>query len=378
MAEILLNENKNQTISINKHQLPIRVLHCVAGLDRGGYETFIMNIYRKIDKTKVQFDFLYSFDGVFNDEILSMGGKLYKIPFITEKGPFVYKKAVDHFLNKHTEYKIVHSHMDKFSGLIMKCAKNAKIPVRISHSHSTKNEGGLAFQIVKNYYGKMIDKNCTHRFACSKAAYDFLFNKNDNAKIINNGIDLGKFQKPDNRDIQTFTIVNVARFTKAKNHEFLIGIFNQVKELEPTSRLILAGTGPLQSIIKEKVANLNLTENIEFLNDCEDIPQLLSIADVFCMPSLFEGLPVSLVEAQGAGLPCVISENVPEDVNISGNVEFLSLEKDSATWAKELLKFKGRNRFDNAEKIIEKGFDALTTAKELEEFYINKYEEELY
>ncbi len=179
----------------NNTKAPIKVLHVVAGLGRGGYETFIMNVFRKIDTSKVMFDFLYSFDGVYSEEIIKLGGSIYKIPFITQNGPIAYKQSVLKFIKGHPEYTIIHSHMDKFSGLIMKLAKSANVPTRIAHSHSTKNEGGYVYNLVKNYYGKSISNNCTHRFACSQNAYLWLFgNNNKNKYIVKNAIDLNKFK----------------------------------------------------------------------------------------------------------------------------------------------------------------------------------------
>lgn len=173
---------------------PIRILHFVAGIGIGGYETFIMNVYRNIDRNKVQFDFFYSFDGAYKEEILSLGGKVFKAPFITEVGPFEYRKSIIDFLNKHPEYKIVHSHMDKFSGLVMEVAKKCEVPVRIAHSHSTKNEGGLLYNVVKNYYGRKINSNANYRFACSTQALKWLYgDEAENNYIIKNGIDLSKF-----------------------------------------------------------------------------------------------------------------------------------------------------------------------------------------
>ncbi len=350
---------------------PIRILHCVAGLGRGGYETFIMNVYRKIDKSKVQFDFLYSFDGVFNDEIQAMGGKLYKIPFITQKGPFAYANAVSEFFNQHKEYKIVHSHMDKFSGLIMKLAKKANIKVRIAHSHSTKNEGGILYQTIKNYYGSMLNKNCTHCFACSEQAYNWMFKNNQqNKKIVRNAIDLSRFSNKSDSDKSAFTITNIGRFVKAKNHTFLIDIFSQVKKLVPTAQLILAGTGVLQQTIKEKAKSLNIEESVTFLNDCDDIPELLSKTDVFCMPSLFEGLGIALVEAQAAGVPCIASDTIPKEADVSGQTVFISLQKPAEYWAREILKFKGAKRQNNHDKIKSKGYDINQTAQMLQQFYL--------
>ena len=353
---------------------PIRVLHCVAGLGRGGYETFIMNVYRHIDRTKVQFDFLYSFDGIFVEEIKQLGGRVYQIPFITQKGPFVYRNAVCDFFKTHKEYRIVHSHMDKFSGLIMECAKKYDIPVRISHSHSVKNEGGLTFHIVKNYYGKKIMPYCTDKMACSEAAYRWLFGTDTKPLVVKNGVDTVKFINRDNRNQEVFTVANVGRFVEAKNHTFLIDIFHEVYRLDRSARLILAGTGALQDEIRKKVRSLELEDAVTFLGDCNDVAQLLTTVDVLCMPSLFEGLPVSLIETQSAGVPCVISDRIPREVDVTGTVTFLPLEAGISRWVKEILLHKSEKRVDNRQKIVDAGYDIRYTAKYLQDYYLQKEE----
>ncbi len=346
----------------------IRVLHCMAGLGRGGYETLIMNIYRKIDRDKIQFDFLYSFDGIYCEEIESLGGRLYKIPFITQQGPFGYRKDLLNFFASHPEYRIVHSHMDKFSGLVMECAKIKGVPVRIAHSHNTDSEGGLIYHAVKDYYGKKIKNSATHRIACSKAAGKWLFGEDD-FLILKNGIDGEKYRGADNRDQQYFTIGHVGRFTQQKNHTFLIDIFQKLLENKSEARLLLAGTGPLSEEIKRKTEKLGIAERVTFFGDVEDIPGFLSRCDVFCLPSLFEGLGIALVEAQAAGLYCVASDSVPRDVNFSGCVEFLPLSAPRDKWASRIEKQGSKGRRDNLDKLFASGYDISRSASFLQEYY---------
>lgn len=356
---------------MNTRKEPIRILQCLASLDRGGAETFIMNVYRGIDRSLVQFDFLYSFDGVYKDEIEQLGGRLYQIPFITQCGPFAYRKHVMRVLHEHPEYHIIHSHMDKFSGLIMECARKQNIPVRIAHSHSTRNEGGILFQLVKNYYGNKIAANCTDRFACSEKAAAWLFgNQSSNAVIVKNGVDLSRYSGQDHRDPNAFTICAIGRFVPVKNHTFLIDVFAQAYQLDSTSRLVLAGSGALIDTIKEKVNTLGLAEVVTFLGDCNNIPQLLEQVDVLCMPSLFEGLPIVTVEAQSAGVPCVVSDTITREINITDSVTFLSLTDDPTTWAKELLRQKGKPKPDNRDKVTQHGYNISATIQQLQNFYL--------
>lgn len=350
---------------------PVRILHCVVGMNRGGIEGLLMNIYRLIDKTKVQFDFLVSLDGIYDDEIKSLGGKIYKMPFISEVGPFKYEKNLTCFFYEHKEYTAVHAHMDKFGGAVMKCAKNANVPFRIVHSHNIKNEGNFIIKAVKNYYGRFV-KHSTHFFACSSEAAKWMFPRHyQKAVIIKNGIIASKFSAEDNRDKNLFTICNIARFSQQKNHGFLIEIFSELYKQDNTSRLVLAGTGELMPQIKAKAKALGVLPYITFLGDVENVQKLLTTVDVFCLPSLFEGLGIVLIEAQAAGVKCVASAEVPAESNVSGEVLYLPLTLSPQQWAAEILKLKNSLRTNNIQKIIDKGYDISSSTKQLEEFYLN-------
>ncbi len=352
----------------------IRILHCVAGVGRGGYEALIMNVYRHIDTDKVQFDFLYSFDGVYKEEIEKLGGKLYKIPFITQCGPFAYANNLDKFFKEHPEYKIVHSHMDKFSGIVMKCAKKHNVPVRIAHSHNTANEGNFIYHIVKDYYGKMVNPNCTHRFACSDEAAKWMFkDKADSALIVKNGVDLSRFAFKDTTDKDKFTICCVARFTQQKNHSFLIDVFKKICDKKQNARLLLAGSGPLKKQTEQKAESLGLKDKVEFLGDVSDVPSLLYKSDVFCLPSLFEGLGIVFIEAQSCGVKCVASDNVPKEAKVSDDISFLSLDKGAQFWADYILNLDVSSKKDNSQSVRQRGYDIANTAKILEDFYIENW-----
>lgn len=364
--------SENYNVQLNKTE-PIRILHCVAGIGRGGYETYIMNLYRNIDRTKVQFDFLYSFGGVYKKEIEALGGRLYKIPFITEKGPFVYTKAVRNFFREHPEYKIVHSHMDKFSGLILREAKNAGIPVRISHSHSIANAGLIIYQIVKNYYGIMIEPNCTDRFACSMDAGKWLFGDRDDVVVIKNGISLENFKAEDKRDKDNFVITCVGRLAPEKNHTFLLDIFKEVYSRKNNARLKIAGSGTEENKLREKADKLGIAHAVEFMGDCDTVYDILHQSDVMCLPSLFEGLGIVFVEAQACGVKCVASDRVPQEAKVSDDITFLPLEKGAEYWAEEILKLDVSEKKNNHQRIKECGYDISEVAEKVQKFYMEKY-----
>ena len=364
---------ENNNVQLNKNE-PIRILHCVAGIGRGGYETYIMNLYRNIDRTKVQFDFLYSFGGVYRKEIEALGGRIYKIPFITEKGPFVYTNAVRKFFKEHPEYKIVHSHMDKFSGLIMREAKRAGVPVRISHSHSVANAGLLIYQIVKNFYGIMIKPNCTHRFACSKEAGEWLFGKDrDDVVVIKNGINLKNFTVNDAREKDKFVVSCVGRLAPEKNHTFLLDVFSRVYAEKPNAQLVLVGDGTEREKLENKAKALGIADAVVFMGDCDNVYEVLNRSDVMCLPSLFEGLGIVFIEAQACGVKCIASDRVPMEAKVSDDITFLPLEKGADYWAEEILKIGDYSKKDNHARIRECGYDINEVAERVQKFYIDKY-----
>lgn len=326
---------------------PLRVLHVVVNMNRGGAETLIMNLYRNIDRSKVQFDFLTCKEGVFDEEIVKLGGKVHRIPYVTDVGHRGYIKALNTFFSSHPQYKIVHSHMDKMSGLVLRSAKKARVPVRIAHSHNTSSEGGATAKIYKWYAGKSIGTCATHLLACSNAAARWLFaDKADTAKILKNGIDCDRFlfrpeiRKQVRKELQieqeAFVIGHVGRFAYQKNHTYLIDLFAQLTQFRPNSILLLAGEGPLRLEMEKKVKDLNMENHIRFLGVRSDIERILQAFDVFVFPSIHEGLPVTLVEAQGVGLPCIISDAITKEVDLGMNlVEHVPLA-DKMAWIEKM------------------------------------------
>jgi glycosyltransferase involved in cell wall biosynthesis len=362
---------------------PIRILHVVVNMNRGGAETLIMNLYRNIDRSKLQFDFLTCKEGVFDTEIIEMGGLIHRIPYVTDVGHSKYIKALDDFFTSHLEYQIVHSHMDKMSGFVLRSAKKAGIPVRIAHSHSTKNEGGLAAKVYKWYAGRCILHYATHFLACSTSAAQWLFvKKNDKAIILKNGIECEHFSFSSevrsrvreelklNQD--DFVVGHVGRFCHPKNHSFLLEIFAEFEKVYSDSVLILAGDGPLRSDIEKKVENLNLGNRVKFLGVRSDINRLLQAFDVFVFPSIYEGAPVTLIEAQGSGLPCVISDVITTEVDMGIQlIEYTSL-LDLKLWVEKIKRTAERNvpRQLSTESISQKGFNIKVTSRWMQGFYL--------
>lgn len=362
---------------------PLRVLHVVVNMNRGGAETLIMSLYRNIDRTKVQFDFLTCKEGVFDEEIVELGGKVYRIPYVSNIGHFGYVKALNAFFHSHKKYKIVHSHMDKMSGFVLRSAKKAGVPIRIAHSHNTSSEGGKAAKAYKSYAGRFILTTSTHLLACSNLAANWLFaNKAEQARILKNGIDCNQFAfSPDVREQvreelqlpqDNFVIGHVGRFAHQKNHSFLIDVFVELMKDKPDSILVLAGDGPLRAEIEAKVRGLKIENNVKFLGIRSDINRLLQVFDVFVFPSFHEGLPVTLVEAQGAGLPCVISKEITKEVDLGINLVEYSVLEDRMMWVEKIKKIAVSHIRRNipASSLADKGYDIKNTAKWTQEYYM--------
>ena len=338
----------------------------------------IMNYYRHIDRTKIQFDFLTHRDGKkdYDDEIQKLGGKIYHLPPLNPLDKKGYLKKLDDFFREHPEYKIVHSHLDCMSTYPLRAAKKYGVPVRIAHSHNTSQERNLKY-LVKLYSRSLIPKYATDFFACGEEAGKWMF-KNRPFIVMRNAIDAEKFvynlevaqQKKEELGIEDkFVLGHIGRFNLQKNHEFLVDIFNEVCKQNENTVLLLIGTGELEEKIHEKVRNLGLNEKVMFLGVREDIPELMQAMDVFVFPSLFEGLPVTLIEAQAAGLPCVVSGTITKEIDIAENIAFITLEKSTKEWAGKILKdrYLRKNELDT---IRENKFDIYENVIWLERFYI--------
>lgn len=363
---------------------PLKVLHVVVNMNRGGAETLIMNLYRNIDRSKVQFDFLTCKQGVFDSEIRKLGGEIHRIPYVSDIGHSGFSRELQHFFETHREYKIVHSHLDKMSGIVIMAAKRAGVPIRIAHSHNTESEGGLLTKMYKWYAGSRIHLQATHYYACSEAAADWMFRgESDKAYILKNGIELDRFQfSQATRDFirkemqinkETLVLGHVGRFLHQKNHLFLLDIFAELNKQMPNSLLLLVGDGPLKTAIREKIKALHVAEKVKLLGVRSDINALLHAMDLFVFPSFHEGLPVTLVEAQGAGLPCFISDRITKEVDLgAGLIEHIPLTGTN-DWVQQIIQSKKQIRSRNVDHDVfsRKGYDIRNTVKEMQSTYLS-------
>lgn len=366
---------------------PIHVLVLDTVMDRGGAEAMIMNYMRNIDRDIIKFDFLTNRDyrAAYEDEIESLGGKVYHMCPMYPKYFGQYKREVREFLKEHPEYKIIHSNLEERSYFALKEAKKLGIPVRISHSHNRPIGFNIKL-IVRYYFRFMLKYYNTHMFSCGIEAGDWLYGKKNRDKVIimNNAIDAKQYTYDVDKAARMrealgvenkLVIGHVGRFFPQKNHAFLIDIFYEIHKKNSDAVLLLVGGGELndelKNQIRQKVKNLGLEDAVQFLGVRDDVGDVMQAFDLFLLPSLFEGLPVTMVEAQASGLPCVISDKVPIQCDITGNVKVVKLEDNPKVWADEVLGFvDGFEREDTFDKISKAGFDIKENAKWLQEFYV--------
>lgn len=364
---------------------PIRVLQVLGGLNRGGAETMIMNLYRAIDKAEVQFDFVIhnEDENAYVDEIKSLGGKVYVFPQFTFKNYFSYRRYWDAFLREHKEYKILHSHVRSYAIFFIRIAKKKGLKT-IVHSHSTSNGSGLKARI-KSVLQLPLRKESDYLFACSKISGEWLFGKKAihslNYRMIKNAIDTNRYRvdAPTRNEYRkqfgaTNRIVygHIGRLSEPKNHRFLLEIFKDIKRKAPDSLLMIVGEGSYRPQIELWIHELDLAESVVMTGARSDIPQLLSAMDVFLFPSLWEGLPVTVVEAQAAGLPCLVSDKVTSEVAVSKAVTYLPIENGTECWVDCAISSIGK-RYDVIDDIKSAGFDVNNSAMELIEVYRSIY-----
>lgn len=362
----------------------IRVLQCVNRMDRAGLETMLMNYYRNIDRSKVQFDFLThrSTKGAYDDEIVKMGGKIYYAPRLMPYNIFKYRKYMKKLFEENN-YVIVHSHIDTMSFFPLREAKRNNIKYRISHSHTSKLD--FDFKLPIKYYCKIfINEFSNIRLSCGNRAGKFLY-KNLDFKIVNNAIDCEKFKFDENvrkkiRDKfnisnSTTVIGHVGRYIYIKNQEFLIEVFHHYLKLNPDSLLLLVGMGEDEQKLKEKVKKLNIEKNVLFLINRNDTNDLYQIMDYFVMPSLFEGVPLVAIEAQSNGLPCILSDKISDESRICNNLSFLDLKLGAENWAEYIFNTKKERNINAINDIKENNYDIKIEALKLQKFYETLVEE---
>ena len=358
----------------------IKVLHVGATMDRGGTETLVMNLLRVLDRDRLQIDIVEQTQRRcdYDDEIEALGTRIYRCPTISPRNLRQYRMWWRQFFQEHPEYRIVHGHSRGSAPIYLNEAHRAG-RVTILHCHSNSYVKGLA-GVVRCIWQIPLHWIADYNFACSYEAGVSQFGKKRPFRVINNGIVSKDFSwSPQTRKAlrselnleDSFVIGNVGRFETPKNHPFLIDIFSEVKKIIPHAKLMLIGIGTHEEMIKEKARQMGISDDVLFMGLRSDVCRLHQAMDAFVFPSLYEGMPLALVEAQAASLPCFVSDTVSKDVKVTDLVQFISLKDPAGAWAKQIADAmqNAPERKDRSEEIAQAGFDIRSTAEELERFY---------
>lgn len=390
---------------------PIRVLHVLGGLSLGGAESRIMDLYRCMNREKVQFDFLVhqkdAGEGTvripefYDEEVKKLGGNIYWLPKFKVYNFFQYKKAVQAFFATHREFAVVQGHMTSTASIYLPVARKRGVPVLCAHARSAGVDKGMKGLITRLLRLPLLHK-ADYCFACSKEAGVSVFGKkwehSGKDYLIPNAIDAQKFVYDEAVREQVreeweltdcYVLGHVGRFHYAKNHEFLLEIFAQVHEKLAAKgkrcALMLLGEGAGMEAAKEQAKQLGVDEAVIFAGNQADVWKFYQAFDFFVFPSRFEGLPGTVVEAQAAGLPCLISDRITPEVGISELVEFKSIDVPAKDWAEVILQQIEHTEFvesesvgtesveykrkDMRETIKQAGFDVKEQAVKMERFY---------
>ena len=358
--------------------MPIRVLHVVTYMGRGGLETMLMNYYRHIDRDKVQFDFLVhrDFEADYDQEILALGGKIYHLPPLNPIGR-EYLLQLEAFFAEHREYKIVHCHLDCMAGIPLRMAKKYDVPIRIAHAHNSNQIKNTKY-LLKLFYRGIIPKYATKLFACGDKAGTWMF-RTKKFKVLNNAIDAKQYVYSSTVAAEVREMLgilpdelvcgHVGRFMTQKNHDFLLRVFAQMPDY---TKLLLVGDGELRKPMEKLAEELGVRNRVLFMGIRDDVNRLLQAMDVFVFPSLFEGLPVSVIEAQAAGVPCILSDQVSRESKLVDEVEFLSLNESTEAWVQHILRYQPGSKANTYGIICDAGYDIVKNAEWLQNFYLTE------
>lgn len=355
---------------------PKRLLCIVGGMNAGGAETFLMKIYRELDKKRYQMDFYVNSrdEGFYEKEIISMGGRIYRSTPKSEgfmKALITLKK----FVKKEKYRYVLRVSQHSLSAFDLMAAKLGGAQTLIYRSSNSKTGGGIIREILHNIFKSFSIIVPNVKLAPSTEAADFMFGKKSVKRgkvvLIKNAIKVEEFIfTKERRDKireelkinDKFVVGHVGRFNNQKNHNFLIDIFNEIIKKNKNSILILVGKGELENDIKNKIKNLNLSNNVIFTGVRSNIADLMMGMDAFVFPSFFEGMPNTVIEAQATGLHCIISNNITKEANVTGNVEYLSLKESAEIWASKVINYPNKNERNSPQKLLVKSGYSIEVA----------------
>ena len=363
---------------------PIRVLHVFGRTDMGGAENRIMDLYRSIDRSKIQFDFMVHTKDrcYFDDEIENLGGHVYHISRYNVKNHFTYKKEWENFFKKHSEISVVHGHMTSTAGIYLPLAKKYGVRLTIAHTRSAGVPQGIKGIMTKCLRTDLY-KKADVCLACSQIAGINTFGQNAFNKgiitVIPNAIDTKRFAFDESVRAKvreelgikesTFVVGHVGRFHHSKNHEFLIEIFAEISKQISDSKLVLVGDGELREQIVKWIDEFGIAEDAILTGTRKNVEDYYQAFDYFVFPSRYEGLPGTVVEAQASGLRCLISDSVTDEVIITELAKAKALSDSPEEWAKTVVETRDYSRISHAEEVKSKGFDSESQI----DYYTNLY-----
>lgn len=360
---------------------PIRVLQVFAALDSGGVSNFVMNLYREIDTEKIQFDFAMTAGekSLYDDEVLSRGGRIFY--FDTTKDVTTNLRRI---LREDGPFQVVHSHVFFYSGLLLAEAKKAKVPIRIAHAHNAHTGESRSVPRIAYERGMqvLIRANATHMLGCSEKACRYVFGekimKDPRAMVMPDGIDCDRFAF--NSEVREqvrkeygldgkFVIGHVGHFNPAKNHEKILSVFAEVCRRRDDAALLLVGDGELEQDVRNRTADLGLTDKVIFAGAHRDVERFYQAMDVFLFPSRYEGFGMAMIEAQCSGLGCIASDVVAHETAVNRDVQFLKLQLSDTEWANALLMEASQDR-KNAYHAVQSRYGVDCTAHQMEKLYL--------
>lgn len=363
----------------------IRILHSVSNMDRGGIESMLMNYYRHIDKSEFQFDFLCNKPkpGDFDDEIRAMGGNIYISPGLSPAKYPAYMRFMRKLLNENKSIKVLHAHNEAMALYALQGAKKAGLPARIHHAHNTSIVKDYKYPL-KIFCKQFLPYAATDIWSCGTDAGVYYYGKTrwqKSGHIMRNAIDLSKFgfdggvraaMREEYGLTDKFVIGNVGRFNLQKNHTRILDIFASVLKIRSDACLVLIGEGELEGQMKQKAAQLGISDRVKFMGLRADVDRWYQAFDVFLMPSLFEGLPVVGIEAQASGLPCVYSDAVTSEAAILKTSRMVSLSASNEEWAKTVAACASPSsvRQEAKQAVSAAGYDIIEETKKLQNLYL--------
>jgi glycosyltransferase involved in cell wall biosynthesis len=366
----------------------IRVLHVLGAMNQGGVETWLMHVLRHLDRERFQMDFLVHTDqpAAYDAELLALGARILRCP--NPHNPLLFGRRFLAIVKQFGPFDVIHSHVHHYSGYVLSLARAARIPVRIAHSHSDTRTANAGSAVLRQSYlrlsRRLIAANCTHGLAASVPAalalYGPRWDRNPRVKVLHCGIDLDPFRTSGDRasvrsefGFRSDNVVfgHVGRFVPVKNHAFLVEIAAEIVKREPRARFLFVGDGPLQPALEEQLRRVGIREHAVFAGLRSDVPRLMMGAmDNFLFPSLYEGLPLTLMETQAANLPAIISDTIaPETTVIPALIRRLSLRQSAAVWAESALRHRECRTANALGEIERSPFNVITGIGDLEVIY---------